>query len=415
MPPRASCSRRQSAAKPIGWWPGLWAKIDNLTSHSDRLAVLAFSHLRSWSVLLLGAWALLLPGCADDPEPAAVTTPYQLTVPPGFPTGVQIPADNPTTVEGVALGRMLFYETRLSRGNAMSCASCHQQSKAFTDGRARALGVDGVPHPRGAMSLANLLWEPALNWDGAAAGLEAQARKPIENPVELHQALAEGVTKLQQTDRYPPLFRAAFGSTTITEASVLKALAQFERTLISSNSKYDKLRRKEISRLSSDEQAGLQLFLNHPDPANNITGANCFHCHGEGNLLFSSTDYVRGPAASFFNNGLDASPADAGRGGVTGLATDRGKFRAPTLRNIALTAPYMHDGRFQTLQQVLDHYSDHVQLSSPNLDINLQSSSNTPNGTQLDLTATQKRQVIAFLLTLTDSTFIQDKRFSSPF
>nr|WP_262904607.1 cytochrome c peroxidase [Hymenobacter lucidus] len=335
-------------------------------------------------------------------------------MPKGFPQDVKIPADNPLTQEGVVLGRMLFYETKLSRNNTMSCGSCHQQSKAFTDGRALALGVDGVPNPRGTMSLANILWEPTLNWEGAAISLETQALKPIENPVELHQSLAAGVGKLQQTDTYPPLFRAAFGSATITEANVLKALAQFERTLISSNSKYDKYLRNE-GPLTSQEIAGKVLFSSHPDPTIPVAGADCMHCHNEGNRLFTSTDYTLGASSSFFNNGLDSNPADLGRFGVTGLAADRGKFRAPTLRNIALTAPYMHDGRFATLAQVLDHYSDHVAKDSPNLDINMLTSSNKRNGTQLSLTATQKQQVIAFLLTLTDSTFIQDKRFSDPF
>ncbi|WP_345117547.1 cytochrome-c peroxidase [Hymenobacter algoricola] len=377
------------------------------------------TRLYSWFLVAV-AGLLLLGSCKEDGEAEPdldppVTTPYQLVLPAGFPQTVVIPADNPLTQEGVSLGRMLFYETRLSRNNTMSCGSCHQQSKAFTDGRARAVGVDGAAHTRSAMTLANLLWEPSLNWDGAATGLEGQARTPIENPVEMHQSLAEGVSKLQQTGLYPPLFRAAFGAATITEATVLKALAQFERTLISANSKYDKLKRKEISRLTTEEESGRQLFSTHPFPIESLVGANCFHCHNEGNLLFSSTDYLRGPAATFFNNGLDATLTDTGRGGVTGLATDRGKFRAPTLRNIALTAPYMHDGRFQTLEQVLDHYSDHVQLTSPNIDPNLLDASNTFNGTQLDLTPTQKRQVIAFLKTLTDSTFVQDKRFSNPF
>ncbi|RYU79604.1 cytochrome-c peroxidase [Hymenobacter persicinus] len=369
--------------------------------------------LRSWFFTSVAAAALLLSACTSDPdvvEEDFVTTPYQLVPPTGFPQAVTIPADNQLTEEGVALGRMLFYETRLSRNNGMSCGSCHQQSKAFTDGKALAVGVDGATHTRHTMSLANMLWEPSLNWDGAATGLEAQARKPIENPVEMHQTLAEGVRKLQQTALYPPLFRKAFGSTTITETNVLKALAQFERTLISANSKYDRLKRKEISRLSADEEAGRQLYLTHPSPANNIVGANCFHCHNEGNLLFSSTDYTRGAAASFFNNGLDANPADAGRGGVTGLASDRGKFRAPTLRNIALTAPYMHDGRFQTLQQVLDHYSHGVQ-ESPTLDAALRRPAG-PLG--LTLTARDKSDLLAFLATLTDQEFTTDPRLGPP-
>ena len=343
-----------------------------------------------------------------EPDQPAAPTPYALVLPARLPQDPVIPADNPLTKEGVELGRMLFYEPRLSRDNSMSCGSCHQQSKAFTDGRARALGVDGQEHPRGAMSLANVLWEGSLNWDGGAPSLEAQARIPIENAVELHQPLAAGVAKLQQTTTYPALFQKAFGSKTITEDHVLKALAQFERTLISAGSRYDRYDAGDRSALRGEEVQGLLLLSNHPDPDHGIAGANCFHCHG--GTLFATRD-----ANQFFNNGLDLTFADPGRGGVTGQAFDNGKFRAPTLRNIALTAPYMHDGRFQTLEEVLDHYSDHVRRQSPNLDPNMLDASNVPLGPQLSLSATQKRQVIAFLKTLTDSTFIQDKRFSDPF
>jgi len=343
----------------------------------------------------------------EEPTPAA-PTPYSLVLPARLPQDPTIPADNPLTNEGVALGRMLFYEPRLSRDNSMSCGSCHQQSKAFTDGRARALGVDGQEHPRGTMSLTNVLWEGALNWDGAAPNLEAQARLPIESSVELHQPLTVGVVKLQQTDRYPPLFQNAFGSKTITEQNVLKALAQFERTLISATSRYDRYNAGDRSALTSEETQGLLLFSTHPDADHGIPGANCFHCHG--GTLFSTRD-----ANQFFNNGLDLTFANLGRGGVTGQAFDNGKFRAPTLRNIALTAPYMHDGRFQTLEQVLDHYSDHVQRQSPNIDPNMLDAANVAFGTQLSLTAKQKQQIVAFLKTLTDSTFVQDPRFSDPF
>ncbi|MBX0290545.1 cytochrome-c peroxidase [Hymenobacter sp. HSC-4F20] len=343
----------------------------------------------------------------ESGENPVVTTPYQLVLPANLPQNVGVPADNPLTVEGVELGRKLFYEVRLSRTGTQSCGSCHQQSKAFTDGLARAVGVDGQPHPRGTMSLANVLWEKTLNWDGAATNLEQQARLPIENPLEMHQSLAEGVRHLQQTALYPPLFQKAFGSSAITETNVLKALAQFERTLISANSRYDKYVRKEGT-LSAAERAGAGLFINHPSEVSGlfIRGGTCHHCHISEDGLFSSP--------SFFNNGLDITFADAGRAGVTGQSADRGKFRAPTLRNIALTAPYMHDGRFQTLEQVLDHYNEHVQTASPGLDPNILLS-NTPGGTKLDLTPVEKAQLIAFLHTLTDSTFITDKRFSDPF
>ena len=362
------------------------------------------------SILVLAS--LSLGGCSKKKEEAIdpvlpSPTPYTLVVPAGFPTPV-IPADNPLTNEGVALGRMLFYETKLSSNNTMSCGSCHQQNKAFTDGLAKAVGVDGIANPRGTMSLANVMWSNTLTWDGAFPTLDAQAHKPIENPIEMHQSLATGVAKLQNTTTYPPLFQAAFGTKTITSDLLLKALTQFERTLISSNSRYDRFMKTQQG-LSTDERAGLKLYSEHIAPRI-VRGAECFHCH---TLPLASSNF----AAQFFNNGLDMTFADAGRGIVTGLPTDNGKFVAPTLRNITLTAPYMHDGRFTTLEQVLDHYSDHVQMNSPGLDVNLIQGINDPifNPGRMGLTATEKRQVIAFLKTLTDSTFIADKRFSDPF
>jgi cytochrome c peroxidase len=365
----------------------------------------------SWLGILLSAAALGVASCSsggggeEPPKPAGPTA-YTLTVPAGFPAPV-IPADNPLTNEGVALGRQLFYEKALSSTGTMSCGSCHQQSKAFTDGRALAVGVDGVANPRGTMSLANVLWSTQLTWDGAFTTLETQALKPLENPIELHQPLTVGVAKLQASSTYPALFQAAFGTTTITNALVLKALAQFERTLISGSSRYDTYMATRTG-FSADELAGLQLYTTHIAPGS-VRGAECFHCHSQP-LMSSNFE------GKFFNNGLDLTFPDPGRGGLTKLAVDQGKFIAPTLRNITLTAPYMHDGRFKTLEEVLDHYSDHVQMASPNLDNNLiQGINNPPFGTHMDLTATEKKQVIAFLKTLTDENFVTDKRFSDPF
>jgi len=360
------------------------------------------------SFLLLAAITGVL-GCYDttpiDPESTA-PTPYVLTLPRGFPTPV-IPVDNPLTKEGVALGRMLFYEKALSRTGTMACGSCHQQSKAFTDGLPLAVGVDGIANPRGTMSLANVLWSSQLTWDGVFTTLETQALKPLETTSELHQPLTVGVSKLQATSNYPTLFLTAFGTKTITNELVLKALAQFERTLISSNSRYDKFTATRQG-FTNDEVAGLQLYTTHIAPGV-VRGAECFHCHTQ---PLMSSNYE----GKFFNNGLDVTFTDIGRGSVTGLAVDKGKFIAPTLRNITLTAPYMHDGRFKTLEEVLDHYSDHVQMSSPGLDNNLLNVTNDPPfGTHIDLTAIEKKQLLAFLNTLTDSTFITDKRFSNPF
>ena len=343
---------------------------------------------------------------ADPEGPLVPPTAYKLVVPSNFPALPAAPADNPLTVEGVALGRQLFYETALSVNNSLACASCHRQELAFTDGRARALGVNGGVSARNTMPLANLLWEPKLTWDGAATTLEAQARIPIEKPVEMHQSLATGVARLQAMPLYPPLFRKAFGSSTITEANTLKALAQFERTLVSGNSRYDQFRRGNRTALSSYEQQGLLLFVTHPDGPAGIRGGNCSDCHSE--PLF--TDHA------FRNNGLDATFTDLGLGGLTGLPTDNGRFRVPSLRNIALTAPYMHDGRFATLEAVLDHYNEHVVVNSPNVDPLLLNGSNDPRGpgNPLSLTTAEKAQIVAFLRTLTDSTFIRDPRFARP-
>nr|GFC66231.1 hypothetical protein [Tanacetum cinerariifolium] len=195
---------------------------------------------------------------------------------------------------------------KLSSNGTMSCGSCHQQNKAFTDGLAKAVGVDGIANPRGTMSLANVMWSTTLTWDGAFSTLETQALKPIENPIELHQPLTAGVAKLQASKTYPPLFQAAFGTQTITSDLVLKALTQFERTLISGNSRYDKFLATRQG-LSADEQAGLALYSTHISPRI-VRGAECFHCH---TMPLMSSNY----AAQFFNNGLDLTFSDAGRGG----------------------------------------------------------------------------------------------------
>jgi cytochrome c peroxidase len=344
------------------------------------------------------------PDPADPEGPVLPPTPYVLSVPTNFPPPRSIPPTNPLTVEGVALGRHLFYETALSVNNAVSCATCHKQELAFTDGLARAQGVNNQLGTRSTMSLANVGWVYNLNWDGAAANLENQARIPIENPVEMHQSLQAGVARLQATSTYPALFRKAFGSSTITEENVLKALAQFERTLVSGNSRFDQFRRGNRTALTAFEQQGLVLFTTHPDATLGIRGGNCSDCHA-GDLQTNGR---------FANNGLDLNLIDLGQGLQTGQTTDNGKFRVPGLRNIALTAPYMHDGRFTTLAQVLDHYSDHVVLNSPNIDPLILNGTNTPGHFTLELTATEKSQIVAFLQTLTDTDFINDPRFSRP-
>ena len=332
--------------------------------------------------------------------PVPQPTPYTLSFSERFqpPT---IPADNPLTEEGVLLGRRLFYEKKLSGDNTISCGSCHQQKLAFTDGKALSTGINGQSTTRSSMSLMNLAWNKTFNWAGEANSLEAQARIPIENPLEMHQNLDEAVRELQNTGTYPGLFQKAFGTGTITSDLMLKALAQFTRSLVSSNSRYDQYRAGQAN-LTVEELEGLQLFITHPDPSRNLRGGNCGDCHGSEFFTLQQ----------FHNNGLDQTFADKGRAAVTGKATDDGKFKAPSLRNIAVTAPYMHDGRFKTLEEVLDHYNDHINNASPNLDPLIIEASNQVKGKSLQLTPEEKTKIIQFLQTLTDESFLKDERFS---
>ncbi|WP_420149029.1 cytochrome-c peroxidase [Spirosoma sp.] len=331
---------------------------------------------------------------ADDPVP---TGPYSLRYPSSFGGRFTIPADNPTTQEGVYLGRMLFYEPKLSSSQTISCASCHQQERAFTDGLARSVGVSGKFTQRNSMSLANLLWVRQLFWDGRANSLEEQALVPLGHADEMGSKTGEAARRLQKTTLYPTLFKQVFGSDTITDGRIGKALAQFERTLISANSRYDRYLQGSYQ-LTEAEQRGLQLFNSAPSMERNVRGGNCAHCHG-GPKLYQEV---------FHNNGLDQKPADAGRQEITGLDSDKGRFRVPTLRNIELTAPYMHDGRLATLIDVLDHYSEHIQ-NSPTLSPELPGETNG-----FHLTNGEKKDLIAFLRLFTDSTFIQNPQFSNP-
>lgn len=336
------------------------------------------------------------------PKGLVPPTPYRLSYPSYFGNRTNFEDDNPLTVEGVELGRRLFYEKRLSGSNTVACASCHQQARAFTDGRAFSVGFDGTLTKRNSMSLANLLWVRNFFWDGRAGSLEAQAVVPLTDPHEMGQSMDSSVEKLKALGFYDPLFAAAFGGDAaatrtpaagaITADRIVKALGQFERTLISANAPYDKYIRGEYP-LTAAERAGLLLFFGR---------ANCGNCHG-GPKTFNET---------YHNNGLDREPGDPGRADVTGMEYDRGRFRVVTLRNIALTGPYMHDGRFKTLEEVIDHYNEHVE-PSVTLSPTLRDTLNVP--VRLGLSAVEKGALLAFLHTLTDSAFVTDKKFADPF
>jgi cytochrome c peroxidase len=329
--------------------------------------------------------------------------PYPLEYPASFGNKINIPADNPLTKEGVYLGRRLFYEKMLSAGNKISCGTCHMQRLAFTDGKAFSTGIDGVPTDRNAMSLANLLWVKNFFWDGRSSSLEQQALTPLTAPHEMGQPPETSAEKLRRSKLYRGLFRAAFGTDSISGEEIVKALAQFERTLISASSPYDQYLNGQYQP-DSAALRGLQLFMTAPAPERKVRGANCGHCHGGPKLYLEL----------FHNNGLDSIPHDAGREKQTGLAADKGRFRVPTLRNIALTAPYMHDGRFRTLEEVLDHYSDHIS-NSASLSPVLRNTSNVAGDASLRLSQQEKKDIIAFLQLLTDSSFITNPKFSNPF
>jgi cytochrome c peroxidase len=333
----------------------------------------------------------------EYPAPRPVT----LATKPFFPPAV-IPADNPLTMEGIELGRHLFYETKLSGDNTQACASCHNQELAFTDNGERfSTGITGAVGTRNSMPLFNLTWTNRFFWDGRVATMRAQVLLPIEDPTEMHESLENAIFKLQQTALYPELFGKAFGDEVITEDRMAKALEQFILSIQSTDSKFDKFRvNPALSPLSPQETRGFNTFMREfsPPGSGRPVGADCFHCHGT--HLFT--------ANNFTNNGLDESPA-VGFSIVTNDPNDIGKFKTPSLRNVAVSGPYMHDGRFATLEEVLEHYNAHIK-QSPTLDVSLKS-----QGVGLGLSTQDKADIIAFLHTLTDSVYLNNPAYKSPF
>ena len=333
-----------------------------------------------------------LPGASPGSKgPVASTTPFALRISERLPK-VQMPPDNPLTQEGVELGRRLFHETKLSRNAGQSCASCHDRAKSFTDGRLSSVGAEGQTGRRNAMPLVNLAWAREFFWDGRAKSIREQVLLPIQDAHEMNESLERVLAKLAATSDYALLFRRAFGSEEITSQKVALALEQYLLTLISQESKFDRVARN-LATLTPEEQRGLQLFVTENDPKRGLRGADCFHCHG-GNLFSNQ---------QFMNNGLEERAGDLGRMEVTHLDSDQGKFKVPTLRNVALTAPYMHDGRFATLEQVVEHYNSGVRRSRT-LDPNL---AKHPEA-GLGLSSEDKAALVAFLRTLTDEQFVAD-------
>lgn len=346
--------------------------------------------MRNRSLVLLAGCCLLIMSCHDLPqEDTPAPTPFIYTSPDGFPPFFD-PDDNPTTLEGIALGRKLFYDPILSGNNTQACADCHRQENAFTDPRQFSVGIDGIAGKRNSMSLVNIAWQHRLFWDGRVHGLEAQALRPIQDPIEMHEDLNNAVAELQAVPVYRQMFLRAFGTEKVDSTLIAKALAQFERTLISFNSRYDRWALG-LDTLSKDEQKGMQLFLDD-------AGGGCAQCHSFG-AIFS--DFI------FRNNGLDSIPADVGNYAVTGLPVDIGAFKTSSMRNVEYTAPYMHDGRFATLEEVLEFYNTGFHLG-PHADPAMH------NLVRGRMSPKDKSDIIKFLKTLSEPEFLTNPAFSKP-
>ncbi len=336
----------------------------------------------------------------DSPQQELSFLPIPLNLSDSFP----VPDRNSITPDGIELGRMLFYDPILSGSNTISCATCHQPEKAFSDGMdISSRGMSGNPLARHVPALINLVWQPnGFFWDGGVADLESLSFGPITDPDEMGQNLKELMIELNQHEKYREIFKKVFGTDSVSSALVGRALAQFQRTLISGNSRYDRYIRDEPGgNFSELEKQGLVIFER-----------KCSDCHsfGKGKYDFF-TDY------QFHNNGIDKEFRGAlegvfqGRFRITRDSADMGKFKTPTLRNITVTAPYMHDGRFTTLEAVLYHYSSGMVYSST-LDPLFKKADGF---LAISITPAEKAAILAFLQTLTDKEFLNSKALANPF
>lgn len=339
-----------------------------------------------WMMLTAGIVTALATACRKSEAASGVPTPLTLDAPAGFPAPNDLFRDNPLTKEGVELGRVLFYDGRLSRDGLVSCGSCHQPFAAFsTFEHAFSHGIGNEFTTRNAPGLFNLAWHKELHWDGGINHLEVQPLAPITAANEMGEDLSNVLKKLNADSRYRALFRAAFGDPEATSQRMLKALSQFMGIIVSADSKYDRVKAGRAS-FTQAEAAGYAVFK-----------AKCASCHQE--PLFTDLSYR--------NNGLPLDPIlkDAGRMRITGKAADSLKFKVPSLRNVALTAPYGHDGRFYALAAVIDHYRSGPK-PGPTVDPALRAG--------LSISSNERADLLQFLTTLTDTTFTKDPRFKEP-
>lgn len=342
--------------------------------------------------IILGIFMLF--SCSKEEEGyVKIPTNIDLKIPSNFPDLDYDLSKNPLTEEGVALGKKLFYEGRLASDNIISCGFCHEQASAFTHhGHTTSHGVDGKTGFRNTQSIQNLAFFNEFTWDGAAIHLDLQPIIPITSDVEMNETIPSVLSKLSSYKEYEELFTDAFGDKEVTSERMLKSLSQFMITMISGGSKYDKIiRKEENAKFSSTEQKGFEIFKN-----------KCASCHS--GALFTDKTYR--------NNGIPINPKfpeEEGRKRVSGFVEDFYKFRVPSLRNIEKSFPYMHDGRFGTLEDVLNFYTDGMTENGGEIDPLL---IKTDGSLGIDLSENDKQNLIAFLKTLTDNKFLTDERFA---
>ena len=370
-------------------------------SHSPSASALFFRHFYSSTepdIPSTAANALLLPASPFN-YANPVLPPHLQT--PQIVAQINTPAGNPITDAGAKLGRILFWDKRLSLNRTVACASCHQPEHGFSDGRRFSVGFQGGLTGRNSMGLTSNRYylRRAYFWDERAATLEDQVLQPIQNAVEMGMTLPALEARLGAEPYYTDLFNQVFGTPAVTSSRIALALAQFVRSIISTQTKYDAGVPLNFTNFTAQENQGRQIFGG---------AGNCVACHGSDNFV---------PGNAINNNGLENPYLDKGVGALTGRPQDEGLFKVPSLRNIELTAPYMHDGRFATLEEVVEFYNSGV-VNHPNLSPPLRNPPGGPGGGQprrLNLTAAQKAALVAFLKTLTDAGVTTNGKFSDPF
>jgi cytochrome c peroxidase len=368
-------------------------------------------NLKVTTLLLIFGLVFLLSQCKKDSaifqssSSLPIGTPYDLVIPDGFPNPF-IPNDNPLTHEGIELGRHIFYDKRLSADNTMSCSSCHLQIAAFTDGLPKSVGIRGLETKRHAMAIFNLAWQENFFWDGRSLSLEDQALLPISDPLELDNDVDTVIARFERDTMYTRLFTAAFGDPSITPDRIAKAISQFERIIVSANSEFDSVIRMGLKPEFSDTRArrGFDMFKSE--------NGDCFHCHGHLETAFQFGAFGRD--LQFINNGLkplDQQANDVGRENVTFDVNDRSKFKVPSVRNAAFSAPFMHDGSIQDLDSLIEFYATGVHIT-PTTDPNM----NKPNGLgNKTWSQSEKDDLKAFMQSLTDFEYLQNPDYSDPF